>query len=61
MFGVGYSWARPSVQALKSAHEAAVDSSHGQAVITFTKGADTDGISVRRADSGDVQIAWQVS
>ena len=42
-------------------HEAAVDSSHGHAVVTFAKPADTDGISLRRADSGDVQIAWQVS
>jgi hypothetical protein len=42
-------------------HEAAVDSAHGQTVITFAKPADTDGVSVERTDTGDVQIGWEIS
>jgi hypothetical protein len=38
-----------------------VDSSKGQAVVTFPTPATTDGISVRREDAGDVHVAWEVS
>ena len=38
-----------------------VDSGKGQAVIVFPDPANTDGISVRREDNGDVHIAWEVS
>ncbi|MCW2887854.1 MAG: hypothetical protein JWL58_4716, partial [Streptosporangiaceae bacterium] len=38
-----------------------VDSSKGQAVVTFTDPGNTSGISVRREDAGDVHVAWEVS
>lgn len=38
-----------------------VDSSKGQAVLVFPDPANTDGISVRREDTGDVHVAWEVS
>lgn len=38
-----------------------VDAAKGQTVITFTDPANTDGISVRREDKGDVHVAFEVS
>jgi Domain of unknown function (DUF1906) len=38
-----------------------VDSAKGQTVITFKNPASTDGISVQRADAGNVHVAWEVS
>jgi hypothetical protein len=41
--------------------EVSVDSSKGQTVISFSDPANTDGISIRRDDAGQVNVAWEVS
>ncbi|MCW2912326.1 MAG: hypothetical protein JWN52_394 [Actinomycetia bacterium] len=38
-----------------------VDSAGGQTIVTFPNPGSTDGISIRREDSGDVPVAWEVS
>jgi Domain of unknown function (DUF1906) len=38
-----------------------VDSAKGQAVVKFQDPANTDGISVQRADAGTVHVGWEIS